>query len=478
MSIKSGQAVTVLFATADATTGAATDATGTPVGTLYVNGTADAAEVTVTKITTGVYKAAGTLPALSAGRLVGLRIAATVSAVAAEGIVWQDAADTKRVSDLNDIAAGALMGLADDAITAAKFDEATAYPLKSADTGATAVARTGADSDTLETLSDELVAMKGATFDTGADSLEALRNRGDSAWVTATGFSTHSAGDVKTAIEAAGSSIAAILEDTGTTLDTLVKDIPTNSELAAAFTEIKGATWAAGTDTLEHIRNKQTDIEADTNELQTDWANGGRLDVILDAATAPSAATVADAVWDEALAEHAGVGTAGAQLTAAGAAGDPWSTALPGDYAAGTAGNIIGSQILAAVAAAEVTVTSPVAEDGSLTIYQGDGYLAAKNRQISFAVVDASHYLILDDATCEVQLRLMQATWIAESVTETEAGYTIVFEPTYADTAALTALRQQYQLRAVYETDGAQTDEATLATGTATLTKEIPEVTA
>ena len=49
----------------------------------------------------------------------------------------------------------------------------------------------------------------------------------------ATGFSTHSAADVKTAIEAVGSSIALIL--------------------------------------------------ADTNELQTDWANGGRLDLLIDA---------------------------------------------------------------------------------------------------------------------------------------------------------------------------------------------------
>lgn len=47
-------------------------------------------------------------------------------------------------------------GLADDAITSAKFDESTAFPLKSADTGPTAVARTGADSDTLETLSDQM----------------------------------------------------------------------------------------------------------------------------------------------------------------------------------------------------------------------------------------------------------------------------------------------------------------------------------
>jgi hypothetical protein len=46
--------------------------------------------------------------------------------------------------------------LGNDCITSAKFDESTAYPVKSADTGATALARTGADSDTLETLSDQM----------------------------------------------------------------------------------------------------------------------------------------------------------------------------------------------------------------------------------------------------------------------------------------------------------------------------------
>ena len=50
-------------------------------------------------------------------------------------------------------------------------------------------------------------------------------------------------------------------------------------------------------------------ILVDTNELQTDWADGGRLDLILDSAAS---------------------------------AGDPWSTALPGAYGAGTAGEIIG----------------------------------------------------------------------------------------------------------------------------------------
>lgn len=46
--------------------------------------------------------------------------------------------------------------LADDAITAGTFDELTAFPVQSADTGSTALARTGADGDTMETLSDQL----------------------------------------------------------------------------------------------------------------------------------------------------------------------------------------------------------------------------------------------------------------------------------------------------------------------------------
>lgn len=52
--------------------------------------------------------------------------------------------------------AGDQMNLADDAITSAKFDESTAFPITSADTGATEIARTGADGDTLETLSDQI----------------------------------------------------------------------------------------------------------------------------------------------------------------------------------------------------------------------------------------------------------------------------------------------------------------------------------
>lgn len=60
---------------------------------------------------------------------------------------------------------------------------------------------------------------------------------------------------------------------------------------------------------------------------------------------ADAVAEIADAVWDELLSGHAISGSAGAGLSAAGSAGDPWSTALPGAYSAGTAGYIVGTNL-------------------------------------------------------------------------------------------------------------------------------------
>lgn len=63
----------------------------------------------------------------------------------------------------------------------------------------------------------------------------------------------------------------------------------------------------------------------------------------------PTAAAIADQVWDEILSGHSGVGSTGAALSAAGGSGDPWATALPGAYGAGTAGQIVGDYLDTAV---------------------------------------------------------------------------------------------------------------------------------
>lgn len=76
-----------------------------------------------------------------------------------------------------------------------------------------------------------------------------------------------------------------------------------------------------------------------------------------------SAAAIADAVWEESIAAHLTSGTTGAALNAAGSSGDPWSTALPGAYGAGTAGYIVGgllqAQAVRFLSMVEVAAGSP-----------------------------------------------------------------------------------------------------------------------
>jgi hypothetical protein len=55
--------------------------------------------------------------------------------------------------------------------------------------------------------------------------------------------------------------------------------------------------------------------------------------------------TVAPAVWDIVLASHLAAGSTGFALNAAGSSGDPWGTALPGAYGAGTAGYRVGTYL-------------------------------------------------------------------------------------------------------------------------------------
>ncbi|HEY6116166.1 MAG TPA: hypothetical protein VI172_09430, partial [Candidatus Dormibacteraeota bacterium] len=72
--------------------------------------------------------------------------------------------------------------------------------------------------------------------------------------------------------------------------------------------------------------------------------------VITAAAIATDAGTeLAAAVWDLATSGHTTSGTFGAAMNAAGSAGDPWSTSLPGAYASGAAGYIVGTNLNATV---------------------------------------------------------------------------------------------------------------------------------
>jgi hypothetical protein len=90
--------------------------------------------------------------------------------------------------------------------------------------------------DTGTTLENHLTDIKGATFSGATDSLEAIRDRGDAAWVTATGFSTLTAADVNAEVDTA-------ISDAG--LVASVADLPTNAELATALAAADDAVLAA-----------------------------------------------------------------------------------------------------------------------------------------------------------------------------------------------------------------------------------------
>lgn len=112
-------------------------------------------------------------------------------------------------------------------------------------------------------------------------------------------------------------------------------DVPTTAELDART--LASADYASAA-SLDEVAN-QIGI------------GGDGLTAVLDAVGA-----VAPAVWEEATADHETAGSMGAAVAAAGSAGDPWSTVLPGSYGAGTAGNIIGNRLDIAVSAADDAV--------------------------------------------------------------------------------------------------------------------------
>ena len=206
--------------------------------------------------------------------------------------------------------------------------------------------------DTGTTLDTKLNDIQGATFSSATDSLEAIRNRGDSAWTgspTTSDSGTAQAGSASSITLAAGApsidlsgqvvfisagtgagqSRAISSYDTGTKVATVIRNWGTSpdntsvyevypddiTEISAAPTaaDVADAVWdesTAGHTTAgtfgEQCKNDIDAILADTDELQSDWTNGGRLDLIIDAI----------------LVDTGEIGTAGAGLTDLASAAD------------------------------------------------------------------------------------------------------------------------------------------------------------
>lgn len=143
------------------------------------------------------------------------------------------------------------------------------------------------------------------------------------------------------------------------TVDTVVDAILVDTaEIGAAGAGLTALASQASVNTIDDFLDTEiAAIKAKTDNLPAAPAATGDI---------PSAATIADAVWDEAIAGHLGAGSTGEALNAAGAAGDPWTTTLPGAYGAGSAGYIIGNNIDAPISTVDTVVDAIKAKTDSL----------------------------------------------------------------------------------------------------------------
>ncbi len=222
--------------------------------------------------------------------------------------------------------------------------------------------------------------MAGTTFNTTTDSLEALRNRGDAAWVTGAGGGGLTQQQVRDAMDLNGpfntTSITTYLADIRNItngflfkqedqfsphyLQVVLADNVThggpNCVLSArqmalgTAAPIHSSQWTGAPLQIDGgVNAPGVRINGDTgfNQPAIDLIGGG---------TAPGlAGTIADLdsvpakVWNEATATHQAVGSTGKALTDAQSAGDPMASTVPGAYPAGTAGNLIGNLLDAAV---------------------------------------------------------------------------------------------------------------------------------
>jgi len=161
MTVKTGSAWAGTFVTLDATGALATPSSG-PAGVLYVDGTANAATVTITG--SNPYKWAVTLPSLTAGQRVDMYITATISSIATAGVVASAQADTVLTSDVKTETAAILEdtgntldGLIKDVPTVAEFEARTKpaadYALEAT---LTAIKGTGWTNETLKAIKDSV----------------------------------------------------------------------------------------------------------------------------------------------------------------------------------------------------------------------------------------------------------------------------------------------------------------------------------
>jgi len=174
---------------------------------------------------------------------------------------------------------------------------------------------------------------------------------------------------------------------TGITVSSIGANVITASALATdAVNEIQSG-LATPTNITAITGNITGNLSGSVGSV-TDAVTVGTIspDVITASALDASAVNeIADQVWDELLSGHTVSGSTGAGLSAAGAAGDPWSTALPGSYGAGTAGKIVGDNVNATISSRASQTSLDTLDD---YVDSEIGSIKTKTDQLTFTVAN------------------------------------------------------------------------------------------
>lgn len=185
----------------------------------------------------------------------------------------------------------------------------------------------------------------GATFSTATDSNEALRNRGDAAWITGGGGTNPAVLQSTT--------IAALTSQTVFTLTAGSADNDAYNGMLLVVTDQSTTTQKAVGTVLDYVGStKQITLEDDPGVFT--MAVGDTVDIIaVGAAASVSVSAIADAVWDEATSGHTTAGTFGERVTR-----------IPNAAAGGTGGlpTVDASNNVAGVQALSATVMAAIAD--------------------------------------------------------------------------------------------------------------------
>lgn len=257
-----------------------------------------------------------------------------------------------------------------------------------------------------------------------------------------------------------GDAYARLGAPAGASVSADIAALPTDADVnAACDTSISDAglaTASALATVAGYLDTEVAAILADTNELQTDLTNGGRLDLLIDGikaktdtiATAPTAAAVADAVWDEVLSGHTTSGTAGNALSTASSGGvDPavladaiWDEIMSGHTSAGSAGAFLAllNSYLDATVSSRLATSGYTAPPTAAAVRQE---IDSNSTQLAAIVLDTGTTLDTKINTIDSILDNIHDTDLPAVKTDTAAIATVVdLIPTLAEIEASTVL--------------------------------------